>query len=79
MNEFFDAGGTIIKEKVNQLLREIDRGLWDNSLFWDIEAYQSLQSTYSLNSQISKIIQSNNVAIGSDRSTKSEESSSFES
>ena len=44
LNEYFDEEGIIAKSKIDQLLKEIDRGLWDNCLCWDIEAYQNIQS-----------------------------------
>jgi len=57
LNEYFDADGKSAKDKIDQLIKEIDRGLWDNCLYWDIEAYQSIQSTNNLNNQFSSLLQ----------------------
>lgn len=64
VNEYYDSSGIIIKGKIDQLLQEVNRGLWDTCLIWDIESYQSIQSTYSLNSQIVSMLQKNNAAVG---------------
>ena len=58
--EYFGEDGKSVKPKIDQLLLEIDRGLWDNCLSWDFEAYQGVQITNSLNSQLSSILQANN-------------------
>lgn len=58
--EYFDDDGKARRDKIDQLLVEIDRGLWDNCLFWDIEAYQNIQSANALNSQVSSMLQAKN-------------------
>lgn len=58
INEYFDKDGKIEKDKIEQLVKEIDRGLWDNCLYWDYEAYQNIQSANNLNNQVSSLLQS---------------------
>lgn len=63
LNEYFDEDGAIAKDRVDQLLKEIDRGLWDNCLYWDIEAYQNIQSANNLNNQVSSLLQAKKEGI----------------
>lgn len=55
--EFFGDDGKAEIDKIDQLLKEIDKGLWDNCLYWDIEAYQNVQSANNLNNQVSNFLQ----------------------
>ena len=64
LNEYFDQEGIIAKSKIDQLLKEIDRGLWDNCLCWDIEAYQNIQSANNLNNQFSTFLQAQKEETG---------------
>ena len=64
LNEYFDEEGKIAKSKIDQLLKEIDRGLWDNCLCWDIEAYQNIQSANNLNNQFSTFLQAQKEETG---------------
>lgn len=57
LNEYFDMDGKIVKDNIDQLIKEIDRGLWDNCLNWDIEAYQNIQSANNLNNQVFNLLQ----------------------
>lgn len=59
INEYFNDDGKANHSKIVQLVEEIERGVWDNCLCWDFESYQSVQSTYSLNSQLSSMLQAN--------------------
>ena len=63
-NEYFDADGKPLLQKIEQLVQEIDRGLWDNCLCWDIETYQNLQTASALNTQLSNMLQSNLMVVG---------------
>lgn len=60
--EFYDKQGYPIDNKVDQLVRDVDLGLWDNCLFWDYMAYSNLKSATTVNLQVSDMIRSNNVA-----------------
>lgn len=40
-SEFFHPNGTINEKKINELLRDIDCGLWDNCLYWDYINYRN--------------------------------------
>lgn len=42
--DYFDKNGKPILEKMDELKKEIDLGLWDTYLFWDWESYQNLQN-----------------------------------
>lgn len=64
INEYFDSDGKTSKDKVEQLMKEIDRGLWDNCLYWDIEAYQNIQSANNLNNQFSSFLQAKKEEYG---------------
>lgn len=41
---YFDENGNAIPEKMANLKKEIDLGVWDTYLFWDWESYQNIQS-----------------------------------
>ena len=41
---YFNDNGTAIPEKLANLKKEIDLGIWDTYLFWDWESYQNLQT-----------------------------------
>ena len=43
-NTYFDANGKANPEKMTTLKKEIDLGIWDTYLFWDLESYQNVQS-----------------------------------
>lgn len=60
--EYFNADGKPNLQRIGQLTKEVDTGLWDNCLFWDIEAYQNMLSTNTLNTQIANILQANMVS-----------------
>ena len=64
LNEYFDEEGKIAKSKIDQLLKEIARRLWDNCLCWDIEAYQNIQSANNLNNQFSTFLQAQKEETG---------------
>lgn len=60
--EFFDKQGFSIDKKVDQLVRDVDLGLWDNCLFWDYMAYSNLKSATTVNLQVSDMLHSKDVA-----------------
>lgn len=41
---FFDETGNVIQEKLENLKKEIDLGIWDTYLFWDYESYLNIQT-----------------------------------
>ena len=41
---YFDDNGKAILEKLANLKKEIDLGIWDTYLFWDWESYQNIQN-----------------------------------
>lgn len=50
--EYFDENGSPIKEKLKEVSKEIDLGLWDNYLFWDYNAYASIVSQNKVNDML---------------------------
>ena len=46
--DYFDKNGNAIPEKMEELKKEIDLGLWDTYLFWDWESYLNIQNQNSL-------------------------------
>lgn len=46
--DYFDKTGNAIPQKMEELKKEIDLGLWDTYLFWDWESYQNMQNQNSL-------------------------------
>ena len=40
----YDQNGNAISEKIDQILHEIDLGLWDNYLFGNYEMYKNAKS-----------------------------------
>lgn len=45
----FDSNGTPIPEKLNQIIHEIDMGLWDDSFQINYEVYRSIKSQIEMN------------------------------
>ena len=43
--EFYHPNGTINEKKINELLRDIDCGLWDICLYWDYINYRNAVNT----------------------------------
>lgn len=41
---FFDENGKVVPEKLDNLKKEIDLGIWDTYLFWDSESYFNIQT-----------------------------------
>ena len=46
--DYFDKNGNSIPQKLEELKKEIDLGLWDTYLFWDWESYQNIQNQNNL-------------------------------
>ena len=46
--DYFDKNGNSIPQKMEELKKEIDLGLWDTYLFWDWESYQNMQNQNNL-------------------------------
>lgn len=54
--EYFCHDGHIDTQKITDLIRDIDCGLWDNCLYWDYTNYQNVVSATSLNATVEKMI-----------------------
>lgn len=49
---YFNIKNETDKNKMDQLVHDIEVGLWDTSLYWEIENYQNLTANTSINSQM---------------------------
>lgn len=56
---YFDANGKAIPEKMTTLKKEIDLGIWDTYLFWDLESYQNMQNQSNMANVFAKVILQN--------------------
>ena len=54
---YFNIKNEADKNKMEQLVRDIEVGLWDTSLYWEIENYQNLTANTSVNSQMTLLMQ----------------------
>lgn len=54
--EYFNSNAQIDNKKIEDLLRDIDCGLWDNCLYWDYTNYKSVISTTNLNTTVEGMI-----------------------
>lgn len=54
---YFNIKNEADKNKMDQLVRDIEVGLWDTSLYCDIENYQNLTANTSINSQMTLFMQ----------------------
>lgn len=57
--DYFDKNGKPILEKMDELKKEIDLGLWDTYLFWDWESYLNLQNQNYLAVAFAKAMNAN--------------------
>lgn len=48
LTDYFNKNGDPITNKMEELKKEIDLGLWDTYLFWDLESYINLQNQNNL-------------------------------
>ena len=56
---FFDLNGKVILEKLNNLKKEIDLGIWDTYLFWDSESYLNIQTQNRIANVITNVVLQN--------------------
>lgn len=56
---FFDLNGKVILEKLNNLKKEIDLGIWDTYLFWDSESYLNIQTQNRMANVIANVVLQN--------------------
>ena len=54
--EYFAANGKIKEGGIKEICSDIDRGLWDNCFYWDIENYNNVTATNSLNVTLTQIL-----------------------
>lgn len=56
---FFDLNGKVILEKLYNLKKEIDLGIWDTYLFWDSESYLNIQTQNRMANVITNVVLQN--------------------
>ena len=56
VDEYFADNGKIQEGAVIEICSDIDRGLWDNCFYWDIENYNNVTATNSLNITLTQIL-----------------------
>lgn len=54
-NMFYEDNGNLKSGIIENLINEIEIGLWDNCLFWDYVAYQNMQNQNMLVNQMSQM------------------------
>lgn len=52
---FYEDNGNLKSGIIENLINEIEIGLWDNCLFWDYVAYQNMQNQNMLVNQMSQM------------------------
>ncbi len=50
-------------QKINVLIKEVEIGLWDNYLFWDLEAYQNMKAQSGLANTVQQVMSNNPMTI----------------
>ena len=58
---YYSDKGKVKPGAVKEICSDIDRGLWDNCLFWDIETYNNVTATNSLNTTLTTILNQQNI------------------
>lgn len=56
---YFDEVGNPIPTKMEELKREIDMGVWDAYLFWDLESYRNIITQNQMAVQLCNVISNN--------------------
>ena len=56
VDEYFANNGEIKEGAIKEICSDIDRGLWDNCFYWDIENYNNVTATNSLNVTLTQIL-----------------------
>ena len=57
---YYNIDGHPDSKKLDKLIKEIEIGLWDNYLFWDISSYQNVKNQNNVALLMSQFITSNN-------------------
>lgn len=52
----YDQNGNAIPEKIDQILHEIDLGLWDNFLFGNYEMYKNAKSQIEMANAFQRVL-----------------------
>lgn len=61
LDTYFDNAGNANLQKMEQLKKEIDLGIWDTYLFWDWESYQNLQNQNNMAVVFTNVIKNNTI------------------
>ena len=59
LDTYFDEAGNANPQKMEQLKKEIDLGIWDTYLFWDWESYQIMQNQNNMAIAFANVIKNN--------------------
>lgn len=57
--EYFSQNGRADSNKIKDLIREIEIGLWDNYLFYDYESFTNIQAQHNLANVVQNMIMMN--------------------
>ena len=57
--DYFSENGQADSNKIKDLIREIEIGLWDNYLFYDYESFTNIQAQHNLANVVQSIIMLN--------------------
>ena len=57
--DYFSENGQADSNKIKDLIREIEIGLWDNYLFYDYESFTNIQAQHNVANVVQSIIMLN--------------------
>lgn len=57
--DYFSQNGRADSNKIKDLIREIEIGLWDNYLFYDYESFTNIQAQHNLANVVQSMIMMN--------------------
>ena len=58
---YYNIDGHPDSKKIDKLIKEIEIGLWDSYLFWDISSYQNIKNQNTMASLMTQMMSTNNV------------------
>ncbi len=63
--DYFSQNGRADSNKIKDLIREIEIGLWDNYLFYDYESFTNIQAQHNLANVVQSIVMMNQQQVNS--------------
>ena len=73
--DYFSQNGRADSNKIKDLIREIEIGLWDNYLFYDYESFTNIQAQHNLANVVQSMIMMNQQQVNA-QNTQAEVSES---